>query len=145
MEKEVKRGYVKWTDEDGVFHKEPLADHPELLEDASPKEQLRAEEARRLNAAAEEAVAIDQEEADEAILDTLEALQDAPDNVLTAADLTVADDGEGHEEIVPVETHVSSSDLNNWSNESPAVVAEDEESWSADHAKALEQLRDETK
>lgn len=86
--KEVKRGYVKWTDEDGVFHKEPLVDHPELLEDASPEEQLIAEEVRRLNGQAEVEVMEAEEDNDQDLLDTLHALQGAPEDVLTAAQLT---------------------------------------------------------
>lgn len=88
MEKIVKRGYVKWTDEDGVFHKEPLADHPELLAKASPTEQLRAEEVRRLNAAADEAVEEKKSDADADTKETLEALKSAPEEVLTAGQLT---------------------------------------------------------
>lgn len=87
MEKEIKRGYVKWTDEDGVFHKEPLVDHPELFDDANPEQQLVAEEVRRLNAAA----VVDQEEMKEEeeqwTLDKLHALQGAPKEILTADQL----------------------------------------------------------
>jgi len=86
-EKVVKRGYVKWTDEDGVFHKEPLADHPEMLTKAEPVEQLRAEEARRLNASAEEQVEEAKETRDEDFKETLAALKKAPDEVHTAAEL----------------------------------------------------------
>ena len=139
---EVKRGYVKWTDKDGNFHKEPLADHPELLAAASPREKIAAEEVRRLNAAAEEFYEELEDAGDEDALETLEALKSAPDDVLTTADLTVADDGEGHEEIVPVEEPVDSEDLHNWNTESPAPVEED--LWSEDHAKALEQLKETT-
>lgn len=49
MEKEVKRGYVKWTDEDGVFHKEPLYDHPELLAKASDNEKEYARQLKEMN------------------------------------------------------------------------------------------------
>ena len=87
MEKEVKRGYVKWTDENGVFHKELLADHPELLKEASPREQLAAEEAKRMNAAGEKATQQTEEEGDELFLDTLADLKAAPEEVLTSAQL----------------------------------------------------------
>lgn len=86
-DKEVKRGYVKWTDDDGVFHKEPLINHPELLAKASPAEQLAAEEVRRLNASAEEDVEEDKEEANENIEEVLEDLKKAPEDVLTASQL----------------------------------------------------------
>src|SRR6476646_2145337 len=91
IQKEVKRGYVKWTDADGVFHKELLSEHPELLADASPKEQLYAEEARRQSELAEDLVAQDEENAEELILDTVEALKAAPDEVVSAAQLPEED------------------------------------------------------
>ena len=96
-EKEVKRGYVKWTDDDGVFHKEPLADHPELLAKASPREQLAAEEARRMNAAGEKEAEETQAEGDELYLDTLADLKAAPEEVLTGAQLVSGEfDEEGN-------------------------------------------------
>lgn len=85
-EKTVKRGYVRWEDENG-FHKEPLADHPELLASASPKEQLRAEEARRLNAAAEEYLEEAAESEEDAAKEALVELKKAPEDVLTADQL----------------------------------------------------------
>lgn len=101
MEKEIKRGYVKWTDSDGNFHKEPLADHPELLADASLKEQIQAEEAKRLNAAGEEAIQDDEHEAEKDQVETLAALKKAPDDVLTTGDLAVVDHGDGVGRIEP--------------------------------------------
>lgn len=98
MEKEVKRGYVKWTDEDGVYHKEPLVDHPELLKAASPKEQLAAEEVRRLNEAAEESEKPDE---DAEILETLDELKKAPDEVLVAADLDETESEPSNEPLDP--------------------------------------------
>lgn len=86
-EKVIKRGYVKWEDENG-YHKEPLADHPELLKDASPKEQLAAEEARRLNEAAVEYLEAQEEEGENRYEEALEELKAAPEDVLTAAQLT---------------------------------------------------------
>ena len=86
-EKVIKRGYVKWIDENGEFHKEPLADHPELLAKARPVDQLRAEEARRLNAAAEERLAEDEVETQVVAKEVLEELKAAPEEVLTAAQL----------------------------------------------------------
>lgn len=102
MTKEIKRGYVKWTDEDGTFHKEPLADHPELLNSASPKEQLQAEEVRRLNDHGEEVLEKQKDEGDANYRATTAALKKADDDVLTAGDLTTADDGKGGTTIVPV-------------------------------------------
>ena len=89
-EKVIVRGYVKWTDKDGVFHKEALVDHPELLAKASSEEQLAAEEVRRLNAAGEEYYATREEENDDELKETLVELKKAPEDVLTAAEL---DDG----------------------------------------------------
>lgn len=86
-EKEIKRGYVKWTDENGVFHKEPLVDHKELFEDATPEQQLAAEEVRRLNAAAAEEQEDNEEDAEQWTLDKLHALQGAPKEILTADQL----------------------------------------------------------
>ena len=83
MNKEIKRGYVKWEDENGVLHKELLSDHPELLKTASPREQLAAEEAKRMAA-----VEKPQEEDNELYLDTLEDLKAAPADILTGAELT---------------------------------------------------------
>ena len=105
MEKQIKRGYVKWTDENGVFHKEPLADHPELLADASPRDQLQAEEVRRLNAAAEEFTTEREESAEDQTREALQDLKAAPADVLTAADLPSSsasapeDTGEKTEEV----------------------------------------------
>lgn len=92
MEKEVKRGYVKWVDEDGVFHKEPLVDHPQLLKNASPREQLAAEEAKRMNAAVETVEEDSEEAQDELFLDTLADLKAAPADVLTASQLEVTEE-----------------------------------------------------
>jgi hypothetical protein len=41
---EIKRGYVKWVDKEGVMHKEPLHLHPELLATASDKQKQYVEE-----------------------------------------------------------------------------------------------------
>lgn len=46
--KELKRGYVKWEDENG-FHKEPAYLHPDMLENASDVEKIDAENVRVLN------------------------------------------------------------------------------------------------
>lgn len=83
----IRRGYVKWTSPDGVFHKEPLVDHPDLLATASAREQLQAEEARRLNESAELAELSDEVAEEVAIKETLEELKAAPDDILTAAQL----------------------------------------------------------
>lgn len=98
MEKVIKRGYVKWEDENG-FHKEPLSDHPELLVRASAEDQLRAEEVKRLNAAAEEKE--EQVEDNHDVEDTLKALKAAPEDVLTAAQLVETDNGNGETVIKP--------------------------------------------
>ena len=130
---EIKRGYVKWTSEDGVFHKEPLANHPELLASATPRQQLQAEEARRLNEAASEAEESREETADSDAEDTLEALREAPEDVLTATELVSALD---EAETVPAsaaQEEVSGDDL-----------PSDEPLWSEDHRRALEQLREAT-
>lgn len=100
---EIKRGYVKWTDEDGVFHKEPLADHPELLEKANTFQKIAAEEVRRLNEDAEKKEEDFEAWAKKNAEETLEALESAPEHVLTTGDLTVADDGNGDEIIVPAD------------------------------------------
>lgn len=95
MKKVIKRGYVKWVDEKGVRHKEPLYKHPELLKDASPEEQLAAEEARRLNEAAEKTLEARDSERGGEVLEVLEALKEAPADVLIAAELErVKIDGE---------------------------------------------------
>jgi hypothetical protein len=39
---EIKRGYVKWTDSSGVFHKEPLIAFPDMFDDATEKQQQEA-------------------------------------------------------------------------------------------------------
>lgn len=126
--KEIKRGYVKWTDENGVFHKEPLADHPELLAKASPKEQIAAEEVVRLNAAAEAQIAETEGDVEEDQLETLEALKTAPEHVLTTGQLTT-EVVDGEEIIVPVDE----------------VLVLEEPLWSEDHEKALAQLKEATK
>lgn len=43
MDKVISRGYVKWTDKDGVFHKEMLVDHPDMLAKATDEQKLDAE------------------------------------------------------------------------------------------------------
>ena len=43
---EIKRGYVKWTDDKGVFHKEPVALHPELFLEKEPSLDLDSEDDR---------------------------------------------------------------------------------------------------
>lgn len=160
--KEIKRGYVKWEDENG-FHKEPLADHPELLASASVREQLHAEEARRLNAAAEDYLDAADEDAEDLQQDTLEALKEAPEDVLTAGQLVAADDGHGETIIVPaseVEAPITSENLR---GEAPAEVTSGkietttitggkinsdqlhpDALWSEDHQEALAQLKRET-
>lgn len=85
--KEISRGYVKWYDDDGTFHKEPLADHPDMLADATPAQQLDAEEAKRLNAAGEEALKVDDKQQEEEIKTALEELKAAPKDILTADQL----------------------------------------------------------
>lgn len=45
---DIKRGYVKWTDENGVFHKEPLYLHPDLLATATDEQKRDAEAVRVL-------------------------------------------------------------------------------------------------
>jgi hypothetical protein len=115
-DKVISRGYVKWEDSDG-FHKEPLYKHEDLLASATPQQQLRAEEVRRLNEAAEVEESKSSEEED--VEDTLEALQEAPDDVLTAAALV--------------------AELDNAS-----APGESAELWSEDHDAALRQLREET-
>jgi hypothetical protein len=86
-DKVIKRGYVKWTDADGVFHKEPLADHPELLASATDSQKLQAEEVRRLNEAGADAQAAASEENTQDTADALAALKAAPPSVLTASQL----------------------------------------------------------
>lgn len=46
---EIKRGYVKWTDSEGVFHKELLKSHPDLYEEATEEQKLAADEAAELS------------------------------------------------------------------------------------------------
>lgn len=94
MEKVIKRGYVKWTDEFGVFHKEPLANHPELLAAASVEDQIAAEEARRLNEAAEFYEIERLTDVHEAEVKTLDALKAAPEEVLVAAQLATDEHGD---------------------------------------------------
>lgn len=86
--KTIKRGYVKW-EENGVFHKEPLYKHPDLLASASVEDQIAAEEVRRLNEAAEEFLLERELEGQEDAEAVLEALKAAPDDVLTAEQLAV--------------------------------------------------------
>lgn len=88
MEREIKRGYVKWTDENGVFHKELLSDHPELLKEASPKQQLAAEEAKRQADQAEKITVESESTQEELLLETLHDLKAAPADVTSAAELT---------------------------------------------------------
>jgi hypothetical protein len=90
--KTIKRGYVKW-EENGVFHKEPLYKHPDLLASASVEDQIAAEEVRRLNEAAEEFLLERELEGQEDAEAVLEALKAAPDDVLTAEQLAVDDEG----------------------------------------------------
>lgn len=130
----IKRGYVKWTDEDGVMHKEPLYEYPELLAKASTSEQIAAEEARRLNESAERA---EPEAADEE--ETLEALKSAPDDVKTVADLEAVDlDGETL--IVPESELPSALPSSEPLVRAPGKDAYAEELWSEDHDEALNQL-----
>lgn len=42
---EIKRGYVKWVDKEGMTHKELLVNYPDLLATASDKQKAEAEEA----------------------------------------------------------------------------------------------------
>jgi len=127
-EKVIKRGYVKWTDEDGVFHKEPLADHPELLAKADPAEQLRAEEVRRMNASAEEYVADIEDTRDEDLKEALVELKAAPEEVLTAAQLTDVAPDSGAEE----------------DGEKSEEVERLQEDADTDHEAALRELREKT-
>ena len=105
--KEIKRGYVKWEDENG-FHKEPLYKHPDLLADASVEEQIAAEEVRRLNEAAEEFQEETDEDAEQEAWDVLHALKGAPDDVLTVAQLAEDSDGEPLPEAAEI---ITSEDL----------------------------------
>lgn len=127
MEKTVKRGYVRWTDENGVFHKEPLANHPDLLASASPQEQLRAEEARRLNAAAEEAAAEVSESEEKDLKDTLAALKAAPEEVHTAAQLVEEEPASAASEPVSEDSALPS-----------------DEPIDSEHQAALDELREKT-
>lgn len=102
MEKVVKRGYVKWTDENGVFHKEPLADHADMLAQASDLEKLRAEEVRRLNDAADVNEADRDKQANEEAREALQALKAAPEEVLTVSQL---DESEQQEEVIDEDLH----------------------------------------
>jgi hypothetical protein len=114
-DKVVKRGYVKWEDENG-FHKEPLSDHPELLAAASPREQLYAEEVKRQLEATPQP-----ENDDEDIMETVEALRAAPEEIVSATQLTEAEPASAAEEPVSEENAVDS-----------------------DHEEALRQLREKT-
>lgn len=141
MEKVISRGYVKWTDEDGVFHKEPLYDHPEMLAKATPAEQLAAEEARRLNAAAEEYYSGVEDTAEQDARDTLEALKEAPEDVRTSGELVAElDKAEGSEESHEIEILKAPAD--------ETVVEErgaaDEPADNPDHQQALDELREAT-
>jgi len=135
--KEVKRGYVKWTDENGVFHKEPLVDHPELLAKASPEEQLAAEEARRLNAAAEEFLADREEDGEEAIVEALADLKAAPEEVLTASQLTEEAPMSGAED--PGEKSGQVETL-----QEPAATDPNDQENVSEHDRALAELREAT-
>ncbi|RZK45219.1 MAG: hypothetical protein EOO61_00755 [Hymenobacter sp.] len=108
-EKVIKRGYVKWEDENG-FHKEPLSDHPELLAKASPREQLYAEEVKRQNTQAEQLVAENEDDAEQDTKDTLEALKAAPEEIVSATQLTAEEPAAAPEEPAIVETPVEDSD-----------------------------------
>ncbi len=146
MEKEVNRGYVKWTDEDGVFHKEPLADHPELLVKASPREQLAAEEAKRMNAAGEKEMQKTKEEGDELFLDTLADLKAAPEEVLTGTQLVSGEfDAEGNAVTKPAsaaEEPVPTPNLKNSPmNQQPAKIQPVDAQAAAEHEAKLEELR----
>jgi hypothetical protein len=103
-EKEIKRGYVKWEDENG-FHKELLTDHPELLAKATPIQQLAAEEAKRSEAAAVESAKEDEKDAEATVEDTLEALRSAPPEVITATQLAEEVPESGSEETDESEEH----------------------------------------
>lgn len=46
MDKVIQRGYVKWIDKEGVFHKEPLFKHPEMLAKATDEQKVAAEEVK---------------------------------------------------------------------------------------------------
>jgi hypothetical protein len=109
--KEIKRGYVKWTDEDGTYHKELLTDHPELLAKATDRQKIAAEEARRLNDDAEKQMNIDAASVVEDASKTLVALKAAPVDVLTTGDLVAITDDKGQEKIVPATDHISSVSL----------------------------------
>ena len=127
-DKVIKRGYVKWTDDDGVFHKEPLSDHAELLQGSSPKDQLYAEEARRLNAAAEKQTEETEKENQDTTKDTVDALKAAPHDVLTAAQLETTDG-----EVAPAAAA-----------EEPAVKTEPKTEADENHDRALVELREQT-
>ena len=109
---DIKRGYVKWTDKDGVFHKELLSDHAAELAKASPEQQLAAEEARRLADDGEKQTKIDEAVGADTVKETLTALKAAPADVLTSSDLVAVDDGKGGEKIVPNTERVTSNTLN---------------------------------
>lgn len=101
---EIKRGYVKWEDADGL-HKELLSDYPEMLAKASAEQKISAEEARRLNEDGEKQTA--KNEGQDFAKLTLEALVKAPADVLTTGDLIAVDDGKGGEKIVPADDVVA--------------------------------------
>jgi hypothetical protein len=63
--KVIVRGYVKWTDKDGVFHKEMLADHPDMLAKATEEQKAQAEEVVALHKSAEKFLALQEEPAEE--------------------------------------------------------------------------------
>jgi hypothetical protein len=129
-DKIVNRGYVRWTDDDGVFHKEPLYDHPDLLAKASPAEQLAAEEARRLNASAQEYYDSQEDNAEKDAVDTLKALKAAPEEILTSAEL------------------VADQDIPDDQDESPEVAtmkrSADDATADPEHDDALAELRENT-
>ena len=124
MEKEVKRGYVKWEDENGVLHKELLSDHPELLKAASPREQLAAEEAKRMNAAGEKTATETEEEGNKFYLDTLADLKAAPADVLTAADLALNEVPTPNVETSPINQQPAKVEFGSADDEREATLKE---------------------
>ena len=127
--KTIKRGYVKW-EENGVFHKEPLYKHPDLLASASVEDQIAAEEVRRLNEAAEEFLLERELEGQEDAEAVLEALKAAPDDVLTAEQLATDDEGNPVPEAVEP---VDSEDLQ--TVEDSKIASEDVEATSSNSIK----------
>ena len=64
MDKVLVRGYAKWTDENGVFHKELATEHPELLAKATEEEKTSAQEALEYHEQAEKFYAEREKEAE---------------------------------------------------------------------------------